>query len=103
MLSIENESIVGGMLLIPQKNGQHWLINDEINESLILPTPSQRIASRMKIRRSGPPREVSLSCNESSTLSFDFNRESNSFARFAAARSEAEEKIPKRPKVSLVP
>lgn len=60
------------------------------------------IVSRVKlISRSDPPRKVGLSCSARATLAFNFNRGFDSFTRFAAARSEAEETIPKRPKCLL--
>jgi hypothetical protein len=55
------------------------------------------IVSHVKlICRSDPPRKVCLSCSARATLAFNLNRGFDCFTRFAAARSEAEETIPKR-------
>ena len=60
------------------------------------------IASRTKpIRRSDSPREVCLSFSARATLAFKLNGGFTSFARSAAARSEAEETVSKRPKSLL--
>jgi hypothetical protein len=54
------------------------------------------IVSRVKlISRSDPPRKVCLACSARATLALNLNRGFDSFTFFAAARSEADETIPK--------
>ena len=45
LLSVENETMAGGMILIPKRNGRNGY--DEKNEIIIVPTPSRSVLEKL--------------------------------------------------------